>query len=211
MKNNIVTIENLISEFETMQNKVMDRITHIVKSIIPLLNEIKQVYFGKNIVVTIFNKRGEYEDVVVNTISLNSNDKIKLNDCFKWECVIELHKIQIAKLLMEKYKKYNFINSEFSKNGIVITRGDYESLPCPLCAKEFTDEQMNTLADNIANILSSQYGYNEYEISCLKEDSQELEDYYNAFWKEMEECAVAMGMRYYEDMSDEEYEKIMSK
>ena len=105
----------------------------------------------------------------------------------------------------------NDLKKEFVSGGITITREDYESLPCAMYAMEFTNAQMQELADNVANVLSSQYGYNEYEISCLEEDSQELEDYYDAFWREMEECAVAMGMRYYEDMSDEEYMKIIGK
>jgi len=103
------------------------------------------------------------------------------------------------------------LHKEFISGGVVITRYDYESMPCPMYAIEFTDEQMQELTNKTANILSSQYGYNEYEISRLKEDSQEMEDYYNAFWREMEECAVAMGMRYYEDISDEEYKKIINK
>ena len=107
--------------------------------------------------------------------------------------------------------KNDSLHKEFISGGVVITRNDYESMPCPMYAREFTDEQMQELANQTANILSAQYGYNEYEISCLKEDSQEMEDFEDAFWREMEECAVAMGMRYYEDMSDEEYMKIIGK
>lgn len=100
---------------------------------------------------------------------------------------------------------------EFVSGGVGITREDYESMPCAMYAMEFTDDQMQELVNRVADVLSSQYGYTEYEISCLEEGSQELEDYYDAFWREMEECAVAMGMRYYEDMSDEEYMKIINK
>jgi archaellum biogenesis protein FlaJ (TadC family) len=105
----------------------------------------------------------------------------------------------------------NALKTEFVSGGVGITREDYESLPCAMYAMEFTDDQMQELVDRIANVLSSQYGYNEYEISCLEEDSQELEDYYDAFWREMENAALDMGMRYYEDISDEEYMKIIGK
>lgn len=44
---------------------------------------------------------------------------------------------------MENIKK-------FSSKGISITREDYESLPLPMCAYEFNDEQMQTLVENIA-------------------------------------------------------------
>ena len=94
------------------------------------------------------------------------------------------------------------MEKEFKSGGIVITREDYESMPCPMCATEFSDEQMQELADRIADIMSSQWGYNEYEISCLEEDSDEMEDFNTALWQEMEETAVYMGMRYYEDITD---------
>lgn len=103
------------------------------------------------------------------------------------------------------------LKKEFVSGGVGITREDYESMPCAMYAMEFTDDQMQELVNRVADVLSSQYGYNEYEISCLEEDSQDLEDYYEAFWREMENIALDMGMRYYEDMSDEEYMKIIGK
>jgi hypothetical protein len=112
---------------------------------------------------------------------------------------------------MNKKQFNNKLKTIFVSGGVGITREDYESMPCAMYAMEFTDVQMQELVDRIANVLSSQYGYNEYEISCLKEDSQELEDYYDAFWREMENIALDMGMRYYEDMDDDEYLEIIGK
>ena len=103
------------------------------------------------------------------------------------------------------------LKKEFTSNGVILSREDYESMPCAMYAMEFTDEQMQELVNCVSNVLSSQYGYTEYEISCLEEDSIEMEDYYNAFWREMENIALDMGMRYYEDMSNEEYMKIIGK
>ena len=105
----------------------------------------------------------------------------------------------------------NKLKKEFTSNGVILSREDYESMPCAMYAMEFTDEQMQELVEKTANVLSAQYGYTEHEISCLEEDSQELEDYYDAFWREMENIALDMGMRYYEDMTDEEYQKITNK
>ena len=45
------------------------------------------------------------------------------------------------------------IDKEFSYKGIVITRGDYESMPCPMYAHEFSDEKMEELV-NISMIRS---------------------------------------------------------
>ena len=94
------------------------------------------------------------------------------------------------------------MEKEFKSGGIVITREVYESLPCPMCANEFSDEKMQELADRIADIMSSQWGYDECVISCLEQYSDEMEDFNTALWQEMEETAVYMGMRYYEDITD---------
>ena len=59
-------------------------------------------------------------------------------------------------------KYYNMENiKKFSSKGISITREDYESLPLPMYAYEFNDEQMQTLVENIANSLCAYYGYTE--------------------------------------------------
>ena len=95
--------------------------------------------------------------------------------------------------------KKEIMSKEFKVNDdFTICRPDYEGLPCPMCAWKWSDEQMTALAKNIAAELE-QYSYDEcYDLQDQKED---------AFWREMEICAVAMGMKYYEDMTDEEFHK----
>lgn len=105
----------------------------------------------------------------------------------------------------------NNLKTEFKSSGFIITREDYESMPCAMYAMEFTDKQMQTLVENIACVMGACYGYTEYEISCLERGTQEWEDFEDTFWREMEGCAVNMDMRYYEDMTDEEYNKIISQ
>lgn len=98
----------------------------------------------------------------------------------------------------------------FEFNGMpIVSRGDYEGLPAAMCAVEFDDNKMQRLADLIYNSLSVNY---RIEDKTLKEyfsenrnGIEDIEDIDNAFWREMEECAVYLGMRYYEDMSDDEY------
>jgi hypothetical protein len=102
----------------------------------------------------------------------------------------------------------NKLKKEFKHNGIILTREDYESIPCAMCAMEFTDEQMQILVERVANILSAQYGYTEHEISLLEKDTENMECYEEIFWREMEGTALNMGMRYYEDFTDEEFEKV---
>ena len=95
----------------------------------------------------------------------------------------------------------------------IVSRGDYEGLPCPMYAFEFDDDQMSELARLIYQMLNSQYGYTDRELEKYFNDQTANidEDLDKAFWKEMEEIAVQMGMRYYEDMSEEEYKEVCNK
>ena len=95
----------------------------------------------------------------------------------------------------------------------IVSRGDYEGLPCPMYAGEFDDDQMSELARLIYQMLNSQYGYTDRELEKYFNDQTANidEDLDKAFWKEMEEIAVQMGMRYYEDMSEEEYNEVCNK
>ena len=107
---------------------------------------------------------------------------------------------------MEKHFKVNGLN--------IICRMDYESMPCPMYATEFTDEQMQDLAETIYLTLCN-YGFEKEDLESFFTEPDlnypYLEDIDSAFWNEMEIIAVNMGMRYYEDMTDEEYNRICKK
>lgn len=106
------------------------------------------------------------------------------------------------------------MDKEFSYKGIVITRGDYESMTYPMYAHEFSDEKMEELVKYIYDTLSVCYGYDEMFISNINSNeniSDEVERFEERFWEVMETCAVDMNMRYYEDMSDDEYNELVSK
>ena len=85
------------------------------------------------------------------------------------------------------------LNKEFPVGfkDYTICRGDYESMPDPMKTDGFDDEKMTELAKCIGVELKK---WNFDEESEYYEDEVE-----GAFWREMEECAVAMGMTYYED------------
>ena len=103
------------------------------------------------------------------------------------------------------------LNKEFSHKGIVITRGDYESMPCPMYSHEFNDEQMEELVEYIYDTLRVCYGYDEMFIANIKSNentSDEVDRFEEKFSEVMETCAIDMNMRYYEDMSDDEYNEI---
>jgi hypothetical protein len=96
---------------------------------------------------------------------------------------------------MEKNIDYN---KEFpiGFQNFTISRSDYESMPDPMKTDGFDDEKMKELAKTIGVELKK---WNFDKESEYYEDEVE-----GAFWREMEECAVAMGMTYYEDEVDEE-------
>jgi len=87
------------------------------------------------------------------------------------------------------YKEFK-VNEHFS-----ITRDDYEGMPCAMIAFNWSDEKMQDLANKI-----------EQELCPYDENNEEgmLDD----FWATMENVAVRNGMGYYEDLSDEEFDKL---
>ncbi len=90
----------------------------------------------------------------------------------------------------EILKKEFKINEHFA-----ISRGDYESLPAPMLAWNWNDEQMEELAKCIGNALP------DYDENCSERMNE-------IFWKEMEKCAIKLGMRYYEDIDEEEFAEL---
>ena len=90
------------------------------------------------------------------------------------------------------YKKFR-VNEYFS-----ISRNDYESFPCSMIAFNWTDEEMTNLANKIKNNLPP-----------YDEDFEDEAE--GDFWLVMESTACDMGMKYYEDLSDEEYENILKE
>jgi hypothetical protein len=92
-------------------------------------------------------------------------------------------------------KQETLLNKEFKVNDhFSITRSDYEDMPCAMMAWNWTDEQMQKLASNIA-------------VELCEYDENDEEGMDDDFWKTMENVAVRIGMAYYEDMTDEEFNK----
>lgn len=94
---------------------------------------------------------------------------------------------------------------DFFVNGIkIISRAEYESLPCPLCSIEISDETMQKIANEIYNSMKVNYGKETTENYFNKlnvGDEDFTEDIDDFFWREMENIALNNGMRYYEDIS----------
>lgn len=98
---------------------------------------------------------------------------------------------------MEK-KQERILAKEFKVNDkFSITRRDYEWFPCAMLAWNWTDEQMAELAKNIAKELEN------YTFAAENEDDEE-----DTFYREMENVAVRMGMKYYDDLNDGDLDEL---
>lgn len=112
------------------------------------------------------------------------------------------------------YELYETYDTYFQCLGLdIVSRGDYESMPAPMYAGEFDDDEMTELAEKIYLCLTNEYDYTDKDLEKYFNDKTAKIDYDldMAFWREMENIAIEMGMRYYEDMTDEEYEEISKK
>lgn len=112
------------------------------------------------------------------------------------------------------YELYETYDTYFHCLGLpIVSRGDYENMPAPMYAGEFDDDQMKELAKSIYLTLTNDYSYTDRELEkYFNDNSANVNENINTvFWREMEVIAVSMGMRYYEDMSEEEYKKVCNK
>lgn len=111
----------------------------------------------------------------------------------------------------ERYEEYDVYFQCLGLN--IVSRGDYEGMSSPMYAGEFDDEKMTELAEKIYLCLTNEYRYTDRELEKYFNDQTAKIDYDldMAFWREMENIAIKMGMRYYEDMTDEEYNKIRNE
>ena len=95
-------------------------------------------------------------------------------------------------------KQEQILNKRFKVNKhISITRGDYENMPCPMLAWNWSDEKMTELAKNIKQNLY----YKNQEETIYKN----FPPFPPLVWAVIEKEAIKMGMRYYEDLDKKEF------
>lgn len=101
--------------------------------------------------------------------------------------------------IYEHKKEFRLPNSHECYN---ISRYLFESFPCPLVACCWTDKRMEELAKLIGSQFQMSYPPSDYSYPS---QADVIEDEY---YKVIEDCAISMGMKYYEDLSDDAYAKI---
>lgn len=83
-------------------------------------------------------------------------------------------------------------NKEFCYGHIVITRNDYECMPCAMNTSSLSDEDMYRLAKTIYTEM--------YEWHKWLENGDVSQDRYDeCLWRTMELYGTDFGMTYYED------------
>lgn len=104
---------------------------------------------------------------------------------------------------------------EFTWMGLSITRYDYESLPSPMAATKCPDRMMKAIVKSIYYDLINNCGWSPKDIEKYLapgvdeydfegEEARKADKIKSDFWTYMERAAVSHGMKYYEDMDDEE-------
>ena len=98
------------------------------------------------------------------------------------------------------------LEKPFVHKGVLITRWEYEFMPCPMCASALDDGAMQAIAKDTYELLISN-GWEDAQIKkYLGESTNEESDddvgdgIKDDFWRFMEKSAIEHGMKYYEDM-----------
>lgn len=100
-----------------------------------------------------------------------------------------------------------------SKTDVIkIELGAWESAPCPIYTDNITKEDLEKAERELYDIMCHYYRWNSDDVNRLLKgigDSDEIEDFKDAVCKEEEILIMNYGGVYYEDMSDEEYCKVI--
>ena len=79
-----------------------------------------------------------------------------------------------------------------------LTRAEFEGFPCPMVACLWTDEQMEELANEVKKNFVYDTLPKNYYLNNLEDE----------WYRVIENCALEMGMQYYDDLTDQEVEEI---
>lgn len=99
-----------------------------------------------------------------------------------------------------------------------ITRGFYETLPAPMAAIQLSDEKMTELTERINDIINIKKAQNDdirqiekkmlSGIKLKKQEQYAIDKWNQEIFLIEESTAVEMGMKYYEDLTKEEYAEL---
>lgn len=97
----------------------------------------------------------------------------------------------------------------YSYRGISVSRADWESASCAMYCDEISDEDMGEIPQRLYNILVNEFGISAVQNYIEKgEEYKDFDIIDEVRWSEEESLFLEFGGRYYEDMTDEEYDNL---
>ena len=97
----------------------------------------------------------------------------------------------------------------YSYRGISVSRADWESASCAMYCDEISDEDMGEIPQRLYNILVNAFGTSAVQNYIEKgEEYKDFDIIDEVRWSEEESLFLEFGGRYYEDMTDEEYDNL---
>ena len=97
----------------------------------------------------------------------------------------------------------------YSYRGISVSRADWESASCAMYCDEISDEDMGEILQRLYNILVNEFGISAVQNYIEKgEEYKDFDIIDEVRWSEEESLFLEFGGRYYEDMTDEEYDNL---
>ena len=116
---------------------------------------------------------------------------------------------------MEEYKVERLVINGvvyYSYRGISVSRADWESASCAIYCDEISDEDMEKIPQMLYNILVDVFGTSAVQNYIAKgEEYKDFDEIDEVRWREEESLFLEFGGRYYEDMTDEEYDNLPKK
>lgn len=97
----------------------------------------------------------------------------------------------------------------FDYKGLVIDSETWESVGCPMCCKDITDDDYCSIVKKLYDELVCVFGITAITNYIEKgQEYEEFEDIDEYRWREEENLFLDYGGKYYEDMTDEEYAEV---
>ena len=97
----------------------------------------------------------------------------------------------------------------YSYRGISVSKADWESASCAMYCDEISDEDMEKIPQMLYNILVDTFGTSTTQNYIEKGEEYKWFDKVDELrWSVEENLFLDFGGRYYEDMSDEEYDNL---
>lgn len=94
-----------------------------------------------------------------------------------------------------KIPNNEFYDRNFTYSDTTLSRADLESLPCPFCTENITDEQMEVIAFETDSLTKERLRLSDNEHIDFDNDKHS-----EVWWEELEAAVNRQNVPYYEDL-----------